>query len=96
MRRQSAPEETDRLLSSCDLTESDSVVTTVVTTVADLRGERPEALEPLDNSVDSDALTDLFAPSVSGEPRGPGRVNFTYAGCSVVLTSEGDVLVRRL
>ena len=96
MRRQSAPEESDRLLSSCDPTEPDSVVTTVVTTVAHLRGERPEALEPLDDSIDSDALTELFTPAVSGERRGPGRVDFTYAGCSVTLTSDGEVLVRRL
>lgn len=95
MRRQSAPEERDQLLSSCDLTDPDSVVTAIVTSVARLRGEGPESLEPLDGAVDSDALTELFTPAFSGDQRGPGRVDFTYAGCAVTLTSDGEILVTR-
>lgn len=96
MRRRSAPEGRDRLLASCDLTDPDSVVTAIVTSVAQLRGEGPESLEPLDGTVDSDALAELFTPSLSGEERGPGRVDFVYAGCSVTLTSEGEVIVTRV
>lgn len=96
MRRQSAPERNDQLLSSCDLTDPDAVVTTVVATVAQLRGEPPESLEPLDDSVDGEALTDLFAPARSGKRRGPGRVDFTYAGCSVTVTSDGEVIATRV
>lgn len=95
MRRQSAPEGKDRLLSSCDPTEPDSVVTTIVTSVAQLRDERAESLEPLDASIDSDALAELFTPALSGDHRGPGRVDFTYAGCSVTLTSDGQIVVTR-
>ena len=95
MRRQSAPEERDRLLSSCDLSDPDSVVTDIVTAVAQLREEAPESLEPLDCVVDSDALAELFTTSFSGEARGPGRVDFVYAGCSVTLTSDGQIVVTR-
>ena len=95
MRRQSAPEGKEQLLSSCDLSEPDSVVTEIVTAVAQLRGEGPESLEPLDCYVDSDALAELFTPAFAGEQRGPGRVDFTYAGCSVTLTSDGQVIVTR-
>lgn len=95
MRRQSAPERRDRLLSSCDPGDPDSVVTTVVDAVAELRGEPPESLAPLDRSVDGEALADLFAPRHGGGRRGPGRVDFAYAGCTVTLTADGDVVVAR-
>lgn len=95
MRRQPEPEGTDRLLSSCDLSDPDSVVTGIVATVAQLRDEGPESLEPLDQVVDSDALAQLFTTSFSGQARGPGRVDFTYAGCSVTLTSDGEIVVMR-
>ena len=95
MRRQSAPEGKDRLLSSCDMNDPDSVITDIVTAVAQFRDEGPESFEPLDRVVDSDALAELFIASFSGEARGPGRVDFVYAGCSVTLTSDGQIVVTR-
>lgn len=95
MSRQSAPERPDRLLATCDPTDPDAVVTTIVATVAELGGETAESLPPLDRAVDGEALADLFAPRRSGERRGPGRVDFAYAGCTVTLTADGRVVVTR-
>lgn len=50
-------------------------------------------LPALYDSVDPDALEALFATRVDGSRRGSGRVTFEYAGCQVIVSSDGTVHV---
>ncbi|WP_435177183.1 HalOD1 output domain-containing protein [Halorussus sp. AFM4] len=52
-----------------------------------------EGLEPLYRAVDPDALDALFEPTAEGVQR-DGRVTFSYAGCTVTVSSDGVVEVR--
>lgn len=70
----------------------DSLVRTVLRTVAAHTNKQPEELPPLNDVVDPDALAALFGPRPNGSPRpGPGRVSFDYAGFRVTVTSNREV-----
>lgn len=60
----------------------------VVAAVADARDVDPLELPPLYDTIDSDALDQLFA---RGSEKGPGRVIFVMAGCEVMVHSDGEV-----
>lgn len=50
-----------------------------------------EALPPLYDTINPDALDALFAPRFDGTPRGDGQTTFDYAGYVVTVYSDGDV-----
>lgn len=58
--------------------------------IADITDRDPTELPQLDDSIDTDALEELFRE----EARRPVRVSFDYCGYSVVLTGDGTVQVR--
>lgn len=74
-------------------TEAASISTAVVTAVAERNGVEPTELEhPLYDVVDPEALDSLFARG--GTATGSTRyVVFSYEGCEVRVTGEGDVHV---
>jgi len=71
-----------------ELARSLSVV--VAERLAATKGCDPEALPPLYQSVDPDALERLV---VAGEESGPTRVSFSHAGCQVSVDTDGVVTV---
>ncbi|OVE84188.1 HalOD1 output domain-containing protein [Natronolimnobius baerhuensis] len=74
-----------------DTDESDAVVVTVVTTVATIVDEAVDAMPPLFNSIDTEAMTELMA---HGRHRPhPTLVSFSYHGCYVTVSSRGEIIV---
>jgi hypothetical protein len=52
-------------------------------------------LDPLYDTIDTDALDELFQPTGRGGDRRAGRISFTYEGCDVEVHSTGLVKVHR-
>jgi len=74
-------------------TPGEPVSTRVVTAAAEAGDVSPTDLPPLYYVVDPEALDDLFRPE-SREPNSMrGCIEFTYAGCDVVVTADGRVSV---
>lgn len=73
-----------------------SVSQRIVTAVADELDAEETALDPLYQAVDPDALERLFD---SGQRAGfstPDEVVFTYCGCEVQITGDGEVHATEL
>lgn len=70
----------------------------VVDALASARGVEPTNLpRPLADSLDPEALNDLFAPRHDGSPRdGDGYVEFTSNGYRVVVENGGEVVLEPL
>ncbi|MFC7081999.1 HalOD1 output domain-containing protein [Halorussus caseinilyticus] len=73
-----------------DWERSDHVSLTVVETVSAVAGKEPDAMEPLYSILDPDALETILASPQGGFV----RLSFSYEGCSVTLTSTGEIVVR--
>jgi len=67
-----------------------AVVTAVEGLLSAEGGSNPADLQRLYDSVDPDALDDMFRNGFTG------NVSFTFNGCHVTVTSENEVLVTRL
>ncbi|WP_255167282.1 HalOD1 output domain-containing protein [Natrononativus amylolyticus] len=70
----------------------------IVDAVAEREGVDATEIEPpeyeaLYDVLNPEALEALFAPREDGTPRNPGRVEFTFCGYDMVVTSDGDVTV---
>lgn len=75
--------------------DTDSLVDTVIRTVAVYANKEPEELPPLNSVIDADALEALFGPRLDGTSRqGSGEVRFRYAGYMVRVSADGDVQVE--
>lgn len=71
-----------------------SLSSKIVSEVAEFKDVDPLGIEtPLYEVVDPDALDDLF--TARSGPRA-GSVEFAYAGCRVLVHSEGGVVVTEL
>lgn len=71
-----------------------NVCQTVIREVAATNGLRPEELDQtLADVIDPDALEMLFMDRNSGSNGKFGHIEFTFAGCNVVVRSSGDVSV---
>lgn len=64
----------------------------VVRTVAAAANRRPTDLEPLSDSVDTDALDALSASRDRPATDGSTRLSVTYAGYEVTVRSDGKVV----
>lgn len=71
-----------------------SVSVAVVGAVAAVAGTDPLELRPLRESVDSDALDDLFARTCGGTSRESGRIEFLFEGYRVVVNATGEVEIH--
>jgi len=71
---------------------SGEISETVVNTVAEAKGVDPLDLEPLYSAVDPDALNRLFRPT-PGTPSTTRELQFSLAGCLVVVHGDGEVVV---
>ncbi|WP_224450313.1 HalOD1 output domain-containing protein [Haloprofundus salilacus] len=70
----------------------DEISTTVVMAVADAKGVDPLELEPIYSVIDPDALNRVFQPTV-GSARDSLELQFSMAGCDVVVRGDGEVVV---
>lgn len=82
----------NRTTSTFRWAEDEEPILTIVETVASVNNADPVELEPLSHVVDTDALSSVFAPTVSTD-RGPGRFRFEYEGCHVQVTASGEISV---
>lgn len=67
-----------------------TVVVTIVETVATVTDREPAAMEPLFAVIDPESLTDLVASA----RQTPIEVDFSYEGCRVTVSSHGSVVVE--
>lgn len=65
----------------------------VVCAVADAKNVDPIDLPPLYSVIDPDALDQLFQSKFPNRASGTVKVQFTFAGCDVVVDSENQVTV---
>lgn len=68
----------------------------IIEAVADREGVdttdiEPPAYEALYDVINPEALDALFAPRTDGSPRTNGRVEFTFCGYDVVVSSDGTI-----
>ncbi|MFC4436161.1 MULTISPECIES: HalOD1 output domain-containing protein [Natrialbaceae] len=72
-------------------TEYNTVVVTIVETVAAVTNREPAAMEPLFAAIDPESLTGLVAST----RKTPVEVGFSYEGCRVTVSSRGTVVVEQ-
>lgn len=73
---------------SYDASVDGSLDSAVVVAIAEATSSAPNEVEPLYETVDPDALANLFSPTIQGETRRTGTVSFLHDGCRV--TVDGD------
>ena len=66
----------------------------VVQAVAAATAEDPTQIDPLYESINPDALNELFQFDASGRPQPDTAVQFDYAGFSVVVRETGIIELR--
>lgn len=71
----------------------DSVVETVLRSVAAVKDLEPTELDSPYEHVDTDALNTLFASTTGGRTRESGYVSITLHDCTVVLHAHGEAEV---
>ncbi|SER28306.1 HalOD1 output domain-containing protein [Natrinema salaciae] len=69
---------------------SAAVVVAIIEAVGDVTNREPDAMSPLYDTVDPEALTDL----VTSARDHPVDVSFSYEGCWVTVSSDGRVVVE--
>jgi hypothetical protein len=74
--------------------EEQSTSQRVITEVAEETGKEPTEVGPLYHVIDPDALDRLFS-ATRGSGRNQGYVEFTFAGCDVVVHGDGEVEVTK-
>jgi len=76
--------------------DGDATLTeSVIGALAEVEGVDPlELSAPLHDSIDPDALNQIFAPRYDGTPRMGGTIEFANSGHRVVVTSDGEITVH--
>lgn len=74
-------------------TATEQASTKVVAAVADVKNVDPTDLPPLYYAIDPDALDQLFQPQFQSVVSDTGQIQFTFAGCNVVVGSDNEVTV---
>ena len=72
----------------------ESLSVAVVGAVAAVAETDPLALQPLRESIDPDALDDLFAGTCGGLSRESGRVEFPFDDYRVVVDATGEIEIH--
>ena len=69
----------------------ESICSTIVNQIAVHEGIEPLELPPLYDSVDPDALNDVFTPTKTGVSR-TGTISFSYCGYSIVVDVDDEAV----
>jgi len=76
-----------------DWERDESLAATVVSAVAAIRNVEPTAVEPLNETVDPDALNDIFDARHNGGDRSGPTLSFRLSSCEVTIHADGRVVV---
>jgi hypothetical protein len=77
--------------------DEEPLSTAVVVALADAAGVDPAEIgTPLYDTIDPDALDNLFSDKLDGSPRVGGQVVFTIRDYEVTVYSYGEIVVRSL
>ncbi|MFB6164739.1 MAG: HalOD1 output domain-containing protein [Haloarculaceae archaeon] len=87
------PDRPVELISVAEADGRDSPSEAVVRAVAAVSDRRPDALEPLYDAVDPDALDALCASTPDDTARDALTVEFRYGGYDVAVDGDGSILV---
>lgn len=74
-------------------TYTDKPSTGVIEALASVEGKDPVDSEPLVNSIDVDALDNLFSPTQKGNGTRSGTISFTIREHSIIVSSNGEITV---
>ncbi|NGM69693.1 hypothetical protein G6M89_11855 [Natronolimnobius sp. AArcel1] len=77
-----------------DSTDGEPISTTVVVAVATLLETTVADLEALYSCIDADALNTLCAHWMADTRITEGTIEFTYAGCRVMITAAGAIVIE--
>ncbi|QLG50942.1 HalOD1 output domain-containing protein [Natrinema halophilum] len=80
---------------SHDWTGTDSLTTTIISTVAELSGSDPTEVERLYDRIDPESLETLFAPTAGAAARNIGQVSFQLEAYTITVHATGDIVVTR-
>jgi hypothetical protein len=78
---------------SYDPSADGSLDSAVVVAIAEATSTSPHDIEPLYETLDPDALANLFTSTIRGDPRRSGTVSFVHDGCHVTVTGD-EILVE--
>lgn len=71
------------------IADTEAFICEVVTLISDTTGVDPLELPPLYEAIDPEAVQQVLQSGGAG----PTKVSFRYAGCNVVVTSDGELFV---
>jgi len=77
-----------------EISADETVTEGVVTAVAATTNTEIQGMPPLYETVNADALNEIFADRHDGTVRTTGQVRFTYCECDVVVLSNGRIIVE--
>lgn len=77
-----------------DESDRDSLCYTVLRAVSAVTGKAPQALDPLSDTIDPDALDTLFEISDARGDTVDARLTIRYNGCRVAVYSDGHLVVE--
>lgn len=72
---------------------STSLSTTIILAIGQITSEDQEQIGPLNESIEPDALNDLFKPTPTGHRRPEGQLSFTVDGWKVTVESTGEITI---
>lgn len=79
---------------SCKQTTSDAVILTIVASVSELVGTEPSELPPLNNTIDVDALSEIFNWDSAESSQLQSRcVTFRYEACEITVYADGQIRI---
>ncbi|GAA0253065.1 DUF7504 family protein [Haladaptatus pallidirubidus] len=79
----------------CDWKSNQSLSTTLIQTMVDATGVNSKDIpESIYDSIDPDALEDLFRPQMDGTPRINGKASFAFAGHYITVQGDGQIIVE--
>lgn len=83
--------ETDTYRLHYDRRSDESVTTAVTRAIAAVTNTPPTDLDPLFETIDPDALNQLYAPTHGGSSRDDGWVSFHLNNCVVIVDATGEI-----
>lgn len=95
-------QETDTLMGATETRQpgaeefSKPITQRVIETVTETIDTDPAKLDPLYETIDPDALEQVFRGSERGEGDRNARITFAYAGCEVTVYGNSEVEVTQL
>ncbi|WP_435074505.1 HalOD1 output domain-containing protein [Halorubrum sp. HHNYT27] len=75
--------------------DADSPSESVIQGISEAEGVDEESIDPLFNTIDPDALDQIFRNLSNGPNRTGGKVEFTHEGYDVTVWADGGVSIEK-